>query len=389
MTRPLISRRSLLATAAAAVACGPRKSTPFAGYCFVANQGGNSVAAVDLEHFRLRRQIPLDAAPASVLAHPTDPIVYVLAPNAGTVYEIESARLAVTRRVKAGNAAVSMRIAPGGRSLWVLYHDPAMLVEIDLKSLKPRTQIPLKSAPDGFDLTWQRDDSAEPMAAVSNLQDHSVTLVSLASRTQRPISLGVEPSLVTFRKDNQLLIVGSRGDRTLCLYETSSGKRVVRLPLPMAPRFFQSSEDGWLFLSGDGIDAVVIAFPYSTEIWQTVLAGHAPGAMAVAERADTMYLLVANPGSSTVTVLDVAYGPQLVGVVEVGQSPCQVLITDGKRPDEQFVLVLNQESGDMAVIRMLALTEPQLTAKPRFKSASLLTMIPLGEKPVSGAIVAV
>ena len=50
------------------------------------------------------------------------------------------------------------------------------------------------------------------------------------------------------------------------------------------------------------MDAVVIVFPYSTEVDQTILAGRAPGAMAVTDR----FLLVANPETDSVTVLDVA-----------------------------------------------------------------------------------
>ena len=108
--------------------------------------------------------------------------------------------------------------------------------------------------------------------------------------------------------------------------------------------------------------------------------------MAVAP-GSTEYLLVANPDSDTITVLDLATA-KLVGVIGVGQSPCQILLTGGKRPFEQFVLVLNWKSGDMAVVRMLALSEPQLSSKPRLKSVSLLTMIPVGEGPVSADVVA-
>ena len=131
---------------------------------------------------------------------------------------------------------------------------------------------------------------------------------------------------------------------------------------------------------------MVIVFPFSTEVWQTALAGHSPGAMTVYPGNQEL-LLVANPDSNSITVLD-TYSTKLVGVIGVGQSPCQILYTGGKQPSEQFILVLNEKSGDMAVIRMLALTEPQLISKPRFKSVSLLTMIPVGEGPVSADVVA-
>jgi len=65
-------------------------------------------------------------------------------------------------------------------------------------------------------------------------------------------------------------------------------------------------------------------FPYSTEIDQTVLAGHAPGAMAVTETSNS-YLLVANPDSNSITALDM-YTRRLVAVVQVGQAPGEIVL---------------------------------------------------------------
>jgi hypothetical protein len=45
--------------------------------------------------------------------------------------------------------------------------------------------------------------------------------------------------------------------------------------------------------------------------------------------------------------------------------------------------VLNEESGDLAVIRIFS-----LAARYRYKLAPLFTLIPVGEKPVSAAVVA-
>lgn len=375
-------------SSAAALACGVRKSTPYHGFCFVANQDSRTVAVVDLEQLRVRRQIALDGAPTEVLAHPKGlPTVYVLAPDAGTVYEIASGTLAVSRRAKAGHQAVAMQMAASGDALWVLYRDPASLVELPLDSLRPRNRIALRSAPDSFALTPR--ETGEPYAAIGNRQDRSVTLVSLRGAGQRNLAVGVEPSLVRFRRDDdRQLLVGSQPDRNLSIFDVATGKTVVRLPLPLSPRYCQFNDDGWLFITGDGIDAVVIVFPASTEVWQTVLAGHAPGVMAISEvPGNRKFLLVANPDSNCITVLD-PETTKLIGVIGVGEWPCQILLTDGIRPDEQFVLVLNRKSGDMAVVRMLALAEPELSSKPRFKSVSLLTMIPVGEGPVSAGIVA-
>ena len=65
------------------------------------------------------------------------------------------------------------------------------------------------------------------------------------------------------------------------------------------------------------------------------------------------YLLVANPETSGISVFDVDMR-KLVAVVQVGRQPGSILIT----PDNQYALVLNEKSGDLAVIRIFSLAAP-------------------------------
>lgn len=376
----LLSRRYLLASSAAALAgCSRPRATSFPGYCFVANRGSRSVSAIDLRRFRVRRQIPLDAEPGQVVPHPTAPNVFVLAPGAGTVYEVQAASLGVSRRAKAGNQAVGMQLSPRKNALWILYRDPAALVELPLDSFKPGRHISLDAPPSAFDLT---DAGNEQRRAAIAADDGRIVLVSLDSgAVERAIAGGGPASLMRFRMDGKSLVVGHRDDRSLSIFDVSTGKTVVRLPLAVEPRHLcVNSDGGQMFISGPGMDAVVIVFPYSTEIWQTVLAGRAPGAMAVTETPP--FLMVANPDTDSLTVLDVST-QKLVAVVQVGRQPGQVLLT----PDQQYALVLNELSGDLAVIRTYSLRAPQLSVKARFKSAPVFTMIPVGEQPVSAAVV--
>ena len=369
VTRPPISRRAVLLSALGGVGCSRRKARAFPGYCFVANRQGRTVAAVDLSRFRVRKQIPLDAEPAAVLPHPAAAKVFVLAPETGTVYEIDAGPLAVTRRARAGNRAVSMLISPAKDALWVLCRDPAALVELPLDSLAPNRRIRLGAPPDGFDL------SAQHQAAIASRQDGSIVLASLSrAAIDCTIHAGAEPSIVRFRMDGRQLIAGSRSERLLTIFEAAGGKVVVRLPLPLEPRHFCFNSDcGQLFISGDGMDAIVIVFPYSTEVDQTILAGHAPGVMEVTNRYSDRtpaYLMVANPASSGITVLDVDTR-KLVAVVGVGQEPSHIVMT----PDEEYALVLNQKSGDLAVIRILSLAMAPNGSARRYKSAPLFTLI--------------
>jgi DNA-binding beta-propeller fold protein YncE len=366
---PLLTRRALLAGTAAA-ACGRRKGTGFPGHVFVANEAGRSVAAVDLTAFAVSRQIGLPAAPTAVEVLPPRPAVYVLAAGAGAVYEIDPAAMRLKRAGRLGEAAIAMRPAPDRGSFWVL--EGAALVRVELERLRPARRIRLPGAPSDFDI------SSEGLAAVALPQSGQVAIADLhQGRIERMIDAGPQPLLVRFRSDGRHVLIGSRAQRSVIIADVKSGKVLVRLPLAIEPaRFCSSADGGQLFVSGPGMDAVAIIFPYRTEVGETILAGESPGAMTVMRTPP--YLFVANPTSSRVTILDIDTR-KLVGVVAVGQEPAHILIT----PDNQYALVLNHGSGDVAVIRTASL------AARRSKIAPLFTMIPVGPRPVSAAVLGV
>lgn len=385
MTPPPISRRALIAAAAFSAACQKPKATGILGYCFIANYTSRSVSVLDLSRFRVRTHIALDGAPCEVVAPDKPARAYVLARENATVYEIDAVSLAVSRRVRLGNEAASMRLSRNGDSLWVLLRDPAALVQVPIGSLHPERRIQLAAPPDAFELSRETADAciltrSARTLAIASLQQANVT---------RTIVSSVEPSLVSFRSDGRHLIAGSQAARSVTIYDTSSGRTVVTLPLGLAPRHFCTTRDGGqLYITGDGMDAVVTVYPYRTEVAETRLAGHAPAAMAVSEatpgNTTPALLMVANPDADRVTVLDVETG-KLAALVQVGRGPGQILIT----PDRQYALVLNENSGDVAVIRIFSLAGNQAGGGrvKRYKSAPLFTMVPVGEKPVGAAVV--
>ena len=355
----------------------------------MANQESRAVGVVDLTRFRVRRPIPLDAAPTAILSLPNKPRAYVLAAQGGTVFEIDATFLALGRRARAGNEAVGMRLSRSGDALWVLYRDPPSLVELPLDSLQPGRRIRLFAPPDDFDLSFDLRTETD-FAAIVSRSHRRIDIVSLApAAIVRTIQAATEPSIARFRRDGRQLIAGSQADRSLTIYDVALGRTVVRLPLPLAPRNFCFTPDGGqLFVTGDGMDAVVTVYPYRTEVVETILAGRAPGAMVVTSETSPSYLLVANPETNGVTALDVETG-RLVAVVQVGREPRHIVLTPDT-PDKQYALVLNEKSGDLAVIRIFSLSGKQTGGDRvrRYKSAPLFTLLPIGEKPVGAAVVA-
>jgi DNA-binding beta-propeller fold protein YncE len=89
-------------------------------------------------------------------------------------------------------------------------------------------------------------------------------------------------------------------------------------------------------------------------------------------------LFVASPRSGGLSILEIN-SRKVIAVVSVGADPGFILVT----PDDQYALVLNRQSGDVSVLRVGAIT------KNRDRRASLLTVIPVGSRPVSAAVRAV
>jgi len=346
-------------------ACGGNRRRTSRGYAFVATRASKAIAVVDLTAFAVRTRISLPAAPATLIAHPTQHLLYAALPETQTLEEIDSKRWKLTRKVKLPGKLTAMRFSPGAERIWALISDPPLLVPIDTVDLQARQPIPLPAQPASFDL------SPRDPAACVGLLDGSIVFADLKTgRVSKPRHISTELGVVRFRSDGKQVIAADKAERLLSILDASSGELMTQLPLPLRPDNVCFKPDGGqLFLTGEGRDAVVIAYPYRTEVAQTNLSGRAPGAMAASMDPD--YLFVANPGAGSVTIFDLAT-QRVVAVTAVGVEPFQIVVT----PDQQFALVLNRGNGDLAVIRIDAI-------KPgRAKSAPLFTMIPVGAEPV-------
>lgn len=367
---------------------GHKRATGFSGYAFIANQDGGAIAAVDLGVFAVARHIRVEGSPTAVLANPRNARVYALTPQNGSVHEIRADNLTFSRQLQVAVTALQMRLSPAGDALYVLCQRPRQLVRLTLDPIAKSWTLPLPDDPVDFDISPDGNS-----VAVSSGSGCSITFVDLADRRSfPPLGTTGEIGLVRFQpfhaadraqSDSRQLIAANVSQRMLSIFDVPGRRLIVNLPLAVRPdHLCFKSDGGQVFVTGEGMDAVVAVYPYYTpQIRETVLAGYSPGAMATST--SPAYLFVANPKSADVSILDIDTS-NVLAVTPVGTEPSYIVIT----PDDQYALVLNQASGDMAVIRIPNVTSAAKEQR-RWKKGPLFMLIPVGSKPVSAAVVSI
>jgi DNA-binding beta-propeller fold protein YncE len=297
--------------------------------------------------------------------------VYALTPENGSVHEIQIDNLRLLRKLSVASQAITMVLAADERSLYVLAREPRALVAVALDSFKADWKLQLPDEPVGMAISPDGKTAAVSSARAVHLVDLE------ARRLSAPLGQG-DYGPVQFLTDGKTLVAGNRGEKLLSAYSVALQRLITHLPIAVRPdRFCFSRDGGQLFVTGEGMDAVVVVYPfYTPQVGDTVLAGHAPGAMDVSEE----FLFVASPLSGDVSILSIATR-KLILVVPVGSDPGFIRVT----ANDQYALVLNRKSGDLAILSVPAITQK----KNRYSPRGLLTVIPVGSRPVSAVVRAV
>lgn len=351
----------------------------------VAAAGDRAINAVDLKVFRVTHRIALNAAPSGVLTSVSTPALAVAVTAAnGTLQLIDTASLSVTGSIRIADEVARTRLLPDGKQAAAISRSARQLIITDLAARKVVKRFRLNAVPQELEVTGA--DSKEIRIAVSFGDKGWVEQFNITAGTSQQQQVSESVGALRYRKDGLFLFVANYAGRSITVLDGGLLAVVADLPLAMKPETLCFSADqGQLFVGGTGMDAVGIVFVYQPLIVeQTVLAGQSPGAMATSSTPP--YLFVASRTGPEINILSVTTR-KVIAVVQAGPGTRQILIT----PDDQFALVLNEYSGDLAVIRIPTIEANRLRSGEinRTKSgASLLTMFPVGDQPVAAAITA-
>jgi len=352
-----ISRRAILTTALAAVACGHRRAPRTQGWLLVASGNEREIAVADLASFRRAATIALPCGADQLFRSGTR--VYTLCHDGAAIFEIDPQAFRITGKISLPGKPVAARFLPDGHSAIVLTSDPALLLSIDLPSRRLRSRLSLPAAPADLDLNGN-------LAAITIPSRNAVLRVLLGTSSPPELKFagatdtGVPCTPVRFRRDGKTILAGASAAREIIGIDAQTGNLLARLSLAVSPsRFAFNSDGGQMFVTGSGEDALAIVSPYQNEVGETILAGRTPNAMAVSDRRNLLF--VTNRESGDLTILDI----DTRGVsasVHVGENPGEVLLT----PDGEYALVLDPRSGNVSVVRLTTVLDRKIKTKPLF-----------------------
>lgn len=360
-----LTRRNWLTTAAgflAASACAPKKGTGYPGYALVATAGLKSVSAVDLTAFQLAATIPVPGTPRTILSVPHGG-AFVLLPDAGSIGYI-GPDLKLQRSKRVATRLSNLHGAPDGKHLIAVDPDSRQLLILDAQTLAISSRQRLADSP----LSVAVSETGELVACAA--KDDSLTLIHLGTGAVARSRLQAPVATIRFRSDGKLLLATNPDEKIVTALSVPGLAVLAELPLGMEPRNLCFTPDGGqLFVSGPGMDAVAVVFPYNTlEVEQTVLVGRDPGAMACSDE----FLFVGSASGTDVSIMRVDIRKP-VGAVDIRSVPTFLTLT----PDGQYALVLSRDGGQLAVIRVGA-----IKATRSKTGVALFTMLPVGDQPV-------
>ena len=366
----MVNRRAFLAaSAAAAVGCSRQRATRYFGWLFIASASEKALAVADLSEFHRVATIPLGQAPAQVFR--VGRKVFVTCPDGHVLYEINPETFRIAGKILFPGRIATAAVRPDETQIAVAIEQPAAVHLVDPATRGTTKRIALPGVPKLLDLT-------DGMAAVSLAGSSGVIRLAIDSgKIAGTTELGMHPGILRLHGDARLMLVGASDRGEIVTVSTDSGAILARMPLAFVPaRFCFKSDMGQMFVTGFSSDELAIVSPYQSEVDQTIVAGRTPFGMTVGAMNGLELLFVTNPGSGDLTIFDIEQR-RLMASVHVGSKPGEVLLT----PDNEYALVVNQESGDVSVVRVKTALDKKNKVKPLF------TVFPTGADPQSAAIV--
>jgi YVTN family beta-propeller protein len=346
----------------------------------VANSGDGTVTIVDLVSLHARKSLPVGPSPSGIRAHPTRDEIWGVSTGGGYVWVIDARSEEVVARIEVGAQPFAVDFSPDGKRAYVAASGAGNVVAIDCASRQVvgraragRRPWLARVTPDG------------KLLVVPNRDDNSVTLLSAEDlRHLATVAVAPRPEQVIVLRDSTKAFISAAGagnGLSQAGANAASGNAAVHqvsvvdlvkpallanLPLPATPGdLVLEPKDGKLLVPSPESHGLVIIDTWRNEVESFLLVGNGPYRATLSEKPETLYVSDVNAG--VVTPVQFRFR-RAAKPIPAGQRPGVCRLT----PEKDLLLVVNEDSDDLAVIRT--------------STHSLITLVPVGSRPSDLAI---
>ncbi len=364
----------LLAGAAHQIAREHRPSVLHPGlrlFAYVTNTASGTISAVDLVRLSVAATIPVGPRPSGIRAHPTRKEIWGVSSETGEIWVIDAPEGKVAARIRVGPAPFALDFSLDGSRAFVAASGGGTVVAVDCarRSVVARAQVGRRPwvarvTPDGSSLLVPDRDSG----TLTILRTADLGLIAT-------VRVAPGPEHVVVLPDSSKAFVAAAGagasresSGQVSVVDLKRNVLLTNLPLPGAAAGLVLKPDGGeLFVPAPASHGLAIVNTWTNEIGDQVLMGAAPSQAALT--GDSHWLYVSDPQGGRVIPVEIPLR-RVLKPVPVGQRPGVSRFT----PGEDLLLVVNEGSNDLAVIRT--------------RTNSLITLVPVGDSPRDLAILA-
>ena len=338
---------------------------------FISTADGN-VTLVDLVKLKAVARIAVGPGLSGMREHPTRPEVFGVSSAGGYVWILDPRANhftgQITARIPVGPLPYAIDFSPDGSRIYTTASGNDTLLAIDAKSraivgraATGREPVLARVTPDGKTILVVN-------RAAASLGIHDATTLAPSGS----VSVVAQPDDVAVLPDSSLAFVLSRNERRISVVDLRRGVLVTNLELAGQPTDMLLKPDGGeLYVISPEAHGLQAINTWTHEVGDYMVLGSAPTRGVLS--ADASLLYVSDTAAGRVTPVDIfnrriVRDPGKGFPVPAGDAPAALRFD----PDENLLLVVNQGSGDLAVIRV--------------RTNFLVTMIPVGDHPQDLAV---
>jgi YVTN family beta-propeller protein len=333
---------------------------------YVTATDGN-LTIVDLVKLRAIARVAIGRGLSGIREHPTRAEIWGVSSTGGFVWVLDARTNQIAARISVGPLPYALDFSPDGTHAYVTSSGNNTLLAIDCRS-----RAILGSAKTGREPVLARITPNGKTLVVANRGDATVAIHDAATLALRGTVPVVERPEDLAILDNSVAFVRSASEARISVVDLRRGVLLTHLELAgRSTQMLLKPDGGELYLISPEAHGLQVINTSTHEVGDYMVLGSAPTRAILSADASLMY--VSDASANRIIPVDIVdrrldRDPGKGFPVPAGQSPSALRFD----PQENLLLAVNQDSGDIAVIRV--------------RTNYLLTMISVGDHPQDLAV---